>query len=204
MYLLWEFIVDIWDVITIGISDALRRRRSEKKTVEGYLTATPDTLRGAVGQDVFSIIIYRLKYILKMNLVSDIEGLMKFNASQRIFWVANAYEQKNDGVGLCGFLVSEYGYTAPIVPWVLKALGAEEHLRAFCEFIQDSGIDLNNMSEFDLRKLRAKKKSKVTANLKKKYSFGEFDKKYLELQPLEELLLKFARENAEEILAINK
>ena len=201
LYLFWEFLVDIWDTVTMEIQDNRRLKKKERKRLDGYLNVSPEILRGAALQDVFPLVTYRLAHLHKMNLIRELSGLRAVNAAQRIFWIANAYEQKNDGGGLCLFLASEFGYTAPLIPMVLGAIGAKEHLELYCNFIRDNKIDLTVFSNIEIGKLNAKKRAKYIEELRSKYNFSEFDEKYMALEPIEERLVNFVRENAEDILA---
>ena len=200
LYLLWEYLVDVWDTFTIELQANARSKRKERKRLDGYLNATAEMLRGTVEQDVFELVTYRLMSLHKMHLIREISGFAAVNAAQRIYWIANAYEQKVNGGGLCGFLASEYGYAAPLIPWVLKAIGADEHLALYCSFIQENNVDSEAFSKFGRTKSSDRRGSRLAEELRARYNFDAFDEKYMELAPIEGYIIRFVRENAEEIL----
>lgn len=201
MYFLWEFLVDLWEGFTIGIHDRIRWRRKERRRIEGYLNATADDVKGMSDIEAFAPIYYRLKRKFEKERNPTLLSLMSLNASQRVFWVVNAYEQENDGGGIIGFISSKYSYIAPIVLDALKAIGADEHARLFCDFVEKNGIDTAALSELEIHKVKGKRKKKTAVvELEEKYSAKEFDEKYLALDPIEKYLAVFVRENADELI----
>ena len=103
MYFIWEFIVDIFDTIVIGISDRKRWKRKEIQRMDIYLKANADDIRGMADVEVFASAYYQLVRKCKIHKIRELTELMKFNAVQRIFWVLDVYEQKNCGGGILAF-----------------------------------------------------------------------------------------------------
>ena len=165
-----------------------------------YMRMTSDDIRGMAETDLISAVMYRLEVKGNINKVKEIQELLSFRAEERVVFVLACYEQENNRGGLCGFLTSAHAYTTPLVPWAMRAVGAKEHIELFTDFIRDSGIDIAELSVFNLRGIKEKEAVKHRLELEKKYSFSKYNERYRSLEPIEKYIVAFIRENADRVL----
>lgn len=124
----------------------------------------------------------------------DEETLANANAYQRTFltvWYLDA--EVNNG-GLCQFFVNSSRAYAPYVSGALEMIGAFQTKKLFDEFVAKNNIDLENLDSFisdDLSEFQGQYE---------RYPFDDFDNSYYEVEEAYDLLLKFVRENINQIV----
>ena len=115
------------------------------------------------------------------------DGVNSLNASQIIFYSVCWLETEVNNGGLCQFFVNSSRMVAPLVSGYLEIIGAVDHKKLYDDFIEKNGIDLTDLSFFDMddfSEFEEKNKS---------YPFDKFDSAFFELEPLETYLTRFAR-----------
>ena len=78
---------------------------------------------------------------------------------------------------------------APLVSEYMGIIGADQHKKLYDDFVNKNGIDLTELSFFDVDK--AEEFEEKT----EKYRFDEYDDAFYDMEPLETYLKKFAREH---------
>lgn len=99
--------------------------------------------------------------------------------------------------GLCQFFVND-GDFAALVPPALRAVGAEDYAALVCDFAQKHGIDLNDLSAFELTLDPDDADFAPYIMLTEKYPFDDFDNAFYELygtDPLEGYIAGYIREH---------
>ena len=201
LYYLWELIVDLWDIITIDIEDWHRWKRKERQRISFYLSVDADELPNLPDIELFATPYLQLTRKYSIRRVGSLDELNRFNSVQQIFWAVNAYEQMNYKGGILSFLTSEYGYTAPLLPFALESVGATEHLKLLLDFIERNELDLNELSHFSLDGLKRREKADRLVELGERYGVSDFDEEYRKLESIESYMIPYIRENAERLLA---
>lgn len=112
-----------------------------------------------------------------------------FNPSQKLFYSVGYYEMEINNGGLCQFFVNSSRVVAPFLSEYLKNVGANEHKKLYDDFVSSNGIDLSDLSSFYSPTVED-----FVAQTKR-YPFDDFDDAYMELEPLETYLTKFAKDN---------
>ena len=108
---------------------------------------------------------------------------------QQVFIVVNTLEMEVNNGGLCQFFVNSSRNYAPYVSGSLAEIGAEAHKTLFDRFIHRRGIDLNDLSSFQIQRIKDFEKQV------KRYPFDEYDDRFYELPSLEEPLTRYIRDN---------
>ena len=200
LYFIWEFLTDIWNDITISISDSKYYKLKELQRRKFYQSVTADDLNGLSDMELFAALWHQLGVELRMVQITSVSELEAFNQVQKAYWVANAYEQRNYRGGILEYFFSKYRYTAQYLSVALNLIGAVDHLRLFQDFIERNGIDLRDISEFELKGLKRKEKVRRLEELRRKYGAEDFDNEYRTLEPIENYLIAYVRKNTDTIL----
>lgn len=117
------------------------------------------------------------------------ENIGKYNTVQlTAITIKCFYNEVNNG-GLCQFFTNSSRCYAPYVADSLKRIGAEELSNLFKSFVNENNIDLYDLSSFD---------SDTTEEYQyqtKRYEFDSFDDSYNEYEDINELLIKYVKDN---------
>ncbi len=81
---------------------------------------------------------------------------------------------------------------APYISGALETVGAYDHKRLFDNFVRENGINLYDLSEFDVEGERQEKK------LRKRYPIEQYDEEFSQLKDLNEYLVGYVRMNIKE------
>lgn len=111
-----------------------------------------------------------------------------------VLWMWNIEMQNG---GLCQFFVNDGEY-ASLVPSALAAVGAEEYAALLCDFVEKHGIDLEDLSAFELDIESVEEDFSPYIEVQQKYPFEDFDDAYYELygtDPLEGKIADYIREH---------
>ena len=81
---------------------------------------------------------------------------------------------------------------APLVSEYMGIIGAADHKKLYDDFISKYGIDLNNLSSFDIEQAAEFEEQN------QRYPFDEYDDAFYDMEPLEIYLKKFIRENIQD------
>ncbi len=120
------------------------------------------------------------------------DGVNSLNSSQKIFYSLNWLEIEVNNGGLCQFFVNSSRMVAPFVSEYMGIIGAVDHKKLFDGFISKNGIDLKDLSSFDVDD------AEEFEGQYERYPFDEYDDAFYELEPIETFLKKFIREHLED------
>ena len=111
-----------------------------------------------------------------------------------VLWMWNI-EMLNGG--LCQFFVNNGAY-ASLVPGSLEAVGAEKYTSLLCDFVDKHGINLEDLSEFELIPQLDKEDFSPYIEAHEKYPFVDFDNAFYDLygsDPLEGRIAGYIRDH---------
>ena len=111
-----------------------------------------------------------------------------------VLWMWNI-EMLNGG--LCQFFVNDGAY-ASLVPGSLEAVGAEEYASLLFDFVDKHGINLEDLSEFELNPQLDEEDFSPYIAVHKKYPFEDFDDAFYDLygsDPLEGRIADYIRDH---------
>lgn len=143
----------------------------------------------------------RLYDTIVEEVVENLDTESGGNAAERlegaplIFYVLDYFDLEVQNGGLCQFYVNSSKKAAPYVSEALGEVGAKEYQELFDNFNKAYGIDTEDLSSFAIQRLQEFDRQQA------RYPFEEFDKAYdalYEWQPLNELLIRYAREHLED------
>lgn len=173
-------------------------RKELKKSIEDaqkreqlYLQMTCDELSELSDDELFEAAVVRTEH--KVDRFEEWEeGVNSLNPSQKILYSVNWLEVEVNNGGLCQFFVNSSRMVAPFVSEYMSVIGANEHKRLFDDFIAKNGIDLTDLSSFDIDE------AEEFEAQNQRYPFEEYDEAFYETEPLEAYLKSFVRKNLKE------
>ncbi len=167
----------------------LKRSIEEAKENEKrYLEMSTDELSVLSDDELFEAVTARTES--KVDGFDEWEdGLNSLNPSQKIFYSVNWLEIEVNNGGLCQFFVNSSRMVAPLVSEYMDIIGAAQHKKLYDDFVNKNGIDLTELSFFDVDKVEEFEEKT------EKYPFDEYDDAFYDIEPLETYLKKFIREN---------
>ena len=121
------------------------------------------------------------------------EGFAALNEPQKIFCSLKWMQAEVDNGGLCQFFVNSSRLVAPLVSEYMGIVGANEHKGLYDAFVEKNGIDLSDFSFFDIVKIEEFEEKA------QKYPFDEYDDAFYGMEPLENYLKKYIRDNLENL-----
>ena len=158
-----------------------------KKDAE-YLRMSVDELRALSDEELFYAVMVRTERKVD-GFENWEEGVNSLNFHQKVFYSVNWLEIEVNNGGLCQFFVNSSRMVAPFVSEYMAVIGADEHKRLYDDFVRQNGIDLCELSSFDVDDLEE------FAEQYDRYPFDDYDDAFYEAEPLETYLTKYAREN---------
>ena len=178
-----------------SIKAILQFRKELKRSIEEakenqkrYLAMTTDELSALSDDGLFEAVTARTES--KVDSFDEWkDGVNALNTSQKIFYSVNWLEMEVNNGGLCQFFVNSSRMVAPLVSEYMGIIGAAEHKKLYDNFVNKNGIDLTELSFFDVEK--AEEFEEKT----ERYPFAEYDDAFYDMEPLETYLKKFIREN---------
>ena len=120
------------------------------------------------------------------------ESIASLNYSQKVFYSLNWMESEVNNGGLCQFFVNSSRMVAPYVSEYMKIVGAEEHKKLYDDFVNNYGIDLMNLSFFDIEDVNE------FSEKNEAYPFDEYDNAFYNIEPLETYLKRYIRDHLED------
>ena len=171
---------------------ALKSQSEETEEREvRYLSLSCEALALLPDDELFSAAVVRTEHLVdEFDEVED--GLKALNESQKILYSLNWLEIEVNNGGLCQFFVNSSRAVAPFVSEYMTAVGAEEHRRLFDGFIGRTGIDLCDLSSFDVEE------TEEFESRYQRYPFDEYDDAYYEMEPMETYLTQYVRAHVED------
>ena len=178
-----------------AIKNMIKFRKELKKSIEEakknekrYLEMTVEELSALSDDELFEAVTARTES--KVDSFDEWEdGVNLLNPSQKIFYSVNWLEMEVNNGGLCQFFVNSSRMVAPLVSEYMGIIGAVDHKKLYDDFISKYGIDLNNLSSFDIEDATEFEEQN------QRYPFDEYDDAFYDMEPLETYLKKFIREN---------
>lgn len=152
-----------------------------------YLQMTPEELSALNDEELREAIDSVLVYYIDKD---DIERLNEVQLT--VVTVVNLDMEVNNG-GLCQFFVNSSADFAPYVSESLRLIGAEKIKKLFDQFVEESGIDLADLSSFKIED------ASEFEEQNNRYPFDAFDEAYYEEEDLEVRLLEYVRKNNKQI-----
>ena len=167
----------------------LKKSIAEAKENEArYLAMSLEDLSALSDDELFHAIVSRTEN--KVGSFADwADGVNSLNSSQKIFYSLNWLEMEVNNGGLCQFFVNSSRMVAPLVSEYMGIVGANEHKKLYDDFVTENGIDLSDLSDFDIEKVEEYEEKT------QKYPFDEYDAVFYDIEPLETYLKKFIRNN---------
>ena len=187
--LLWDFFGMIKEIIRFR--KELKKCLIEQKEKEArYSAMSTEELSVLLDDDLFDAVVYRTEG--KVTAFDDLaDGVNSLNGPQKVFYALNWLEMEVNNGGLCQFFVNSSRMVAPCISEYMVIVGANEHKKLYDDFISENGIDMTDLSFFDIEK------TEEFAEKNEKYPFDDYDDAFYGLEPLETYLKKFIRENIE-------
>ncbi len=166
-------------------------KKNMRETAENekrYLEMNAEDLSVLSDDELFEAITARTDS--KVDRYNECEGgVNSLNSSQKIFYSVNWLEMEVNNGGLCQFFVNSSRIVAPFVSAYMGIIGAVDHKKLFDDFISKHGIDLNDLSSFDIEEVAEFEEQN------QRYPFDEYDDAFYDMEPLETFLTKFIRKN---------
>ena len=111
----------------------------------------------------------------------------QLDENEKVFYVLYYFNAEWQNGGLCQFFVNSSRKYAPLISEYLEIVGALEHKKMYDKFIKENGIDLNDLSFFEIDDL-SEYQNKVEA-----YPFDQFDDAFYDLGELDDYLETFMK-----------
>ena len=118
----------------------------------------------------------------------------KYTQEQLVVISLTAYDSEINNGGLCQFFSNSSREFAPMISNSLEQIKATKHKELFDKFVKDNKINLKKLDSFE------------TDNVDEfidqydEYPFDEFDSEYYQLESMTNLLIKYAKDNYNEII----
>jgi len=157
-----------------------------KEKEERSLNYSTEELTTLSDTDLFWAVTYRTEHQVDSYDKWE-DGVNSLNASQKIFYSINWLETEVNNGGLCQFFVNSSRIVAPLVSGYMEIIGALDHKKLYDDFVEKNGIDVTDLSFFDMDDASEFEEKNES------YPFDEFDSAFFELEPLETYLTLFAK-----------
>ena len=172
-----------------SIINAVKQAKNTLKEYEKYRNMTNEELLNLSDDELFEAV----NVICYLDI--DDEKIDSINACKRVlFTVINFDAEVNNG-GLCQFFVNSSRISAPYVSESLGAINALKTKKLFDDFIRENDIDLENLESFIIDDLSEFEEQN------NRYPFDDFDNAYYEIEDINKLLVSYARENIDKLMA---
>jgi hypothetical protein len=181
---------NLWRASAVRILKIIRAIREERKRNRAYCQMTAEDLARLSNEELSEALSARI-----LNEEGDRyvdECLKEFEGAKRIFYIVNYFDMEIQNGGLCQFFVNPSRLVAPYVLECLTQINAVSYKELFEGFVINNKISLDDLDSFiidDVNQFEIQRS---------RYPFDKFDNSYYELyenEPLQELLVKYAREH---------
>ena len=168
---------------------AVKQAKNNQKKYEKYKSMTNDELLNLSDSELFEAV----NVVCYLGI--DEEEIDRINTCQRVFFtVSNLDAEVNNG-GLCQFFVNSSRACAPHVSQSLEDIGALKTKKLFDDFVKENNIDVNNLDSFIIDDVSEFEEQNS------RYPFDDFDTAYYEIEEINKLLVSYARENIDDLIA---
>ena len=155
---------------------------------ELYRNLSTEELAALSDEDLFVACKLRIDVIVDA-CADSAEAFARLNDHQKVVYALDYLEMEVNNGGLCQFFVNSSRVVAPYVSDYMALIGASEHKALFDGFINQYGIDLNDLSSFIIHRHRDYEAQT------KRYPFDEYDDAFYELEPLQNHLISFVKKH---------
>lgn len=179
----------------MGIIKLIRAIHDERKKFREYCQMTIGDLAQLSNIELTEALSARMLY--EEGEMEVNECLTEFQGAKRIFYVVNYFDMEIQNGGLCQFFVNSSREVAPYVLNCLSMINAVSYKELLEKFVTENSISLENLDSFIIYDVDEFEEQLGS------YPFDEFDDAYYELyedNPLEELLIKYARKHIDEFI----
>ena len=119
----------------------------------------------------------------------EIDGIRSLPHAAQVFYTVFIYDMEVNNGGLCQFFVNPSREIAPLLTECLDEIGAADHKDLFEAFVRDNGIDLNDLSSFEVSN------NAEYMEQTRRFPYDDFDDRFVRLKSLAELLPAYIREH---------
>lgn len=181
----------------MGIFDRFKQTRTqghdplaEREFKKRVLTMDTGALGQLTNDELLNALLLRMQ--ARVNDMSEEEALEILNEAQRTLYVLKVFDEEIHGGGLLQFFVNDSRILAPLVSEALKKAEASPFTEIFDDFIQRQGIDLTDLTSFQIDDIR-----EYELNIGR-YPFDDFDSAYYYenlKNPMERFMVVYARKH---------
>ncbi len=159
-----------------------------EENAKRYVLMTTEELSTLDDEELFEAAQARTEH--KVESFDELKvGINALNDAQKVFYCVSWLEMEVNNGGLCQFFVNSSRMAAPLVSEYMGMIGAEEHQKLYDDFVRDNGIDLTDLSAFDIKRADDfEKKAQM-------YPFDDYDDAFYNMEPLMTFLTSFVRAN---------
>ena len=172
----------------IGFFKSVKMLIKEIKRQNVYIQMSTEELACLDDEELFQAIGVRMEKKMYDKDTME-EGFAALNEYEKAIYSTYYLEAEVNNGGLCQYFVNSSRITAPYVSEGLALIGAEQHRKAFDDFITQNNIDVTDLSSFVISNV------KEFEEQTKRYPFDDFDDAFYEMESIESYLIPFVREN---------
>ena len=184
----------------IGFFKELKKRKEIKKSIEEhkqnqlrYMEMSSSELNSLTDNELFEAALVRTEEkVDHFEFERILDGVSTLSHAEQVFYVTSYYETEVNNGGLCQFFVNSSRIFVPLVADCLDEISAVKHKALFVQFIQDNGIDLNDLSSFMIDSVKDYEAQT------RRYPFDDFDNAFFQLKPIQDLLPSYIRAHISE------
>jgi hypothetical protein len=169
------------------VRDTVKEARKQHRR---YREMTPAELAELPDEQLYEAVY--LRTMDKDVCDSSLDSAATMSHPEQVFFVVSYYEMEVSNGGLCQFLANPSREIAPLLPYSLREIGAEDHRELFMRFIEENGIDLAALSDSEMEDFDDYEE------LRERYPFDEFDDRFSELPELPDYLVPYFRKHLED------
>lgn len=162
---------------------AVKNAKSNQQTADKYINMSTEELKSLTDEEVDEAINSVLYFC------EDSENIDKYNTVQLTAITIKCFDSEINNGGLCQFFVNSSRCYAPYVEESLNRIGATQISNLFKTFVNENNIDLSDLSSFMCNSIE-EYQSKT-----ERYDFDSFDDSYYEHGDVNELLIKYVKDN---------
>ena len=151
-----------------------------------YVNMSPEELSSLSDEKLLEAVVARIEK--KMDKYGELSlGFEALSQPEKLVFAIDYYTLELDNGGLCQFFVNSSRIAAPYVSEYLGTLGATDHKALYDAFVLNNGIDLNDLSSFNIDD------ASEYLRLYESYPFEEYDGAFYQLPHLNTYLVKYVR-----------
>lgn len=169
------------------MKDAPKMKAAMEQQQSAYVAMSAEDFSALPDEDLFFAALIRTEH--KINYEAQEESFADLSQPQKVLYALNSLESEVNNGGLCQFFVNSSRMMAPYISEYMGIIGADAHKQLFDGFIQANGIDVYDLSSFQIHRTADFEKQT------KRYPFDEYDDAFYALPSLEEPLTAYIKAN---------